>query len=105
MTGITDYQEIVKVTTTNEVTQITTEEVKVIVKSYDVVQVYNEGSQTQLFPFTNITEFTATHNLGRNTTVSVVDENGVQIRVRVSQTQNTVTIYSNVSISGKLIIV
>lgn len=44
MTGITDYQEIVKVTTTNEVTQITTEEVQVIVKSYDVVQVYNEGN-------------------------------------------------------------
>lgn len=77
-----------------------------IIEARDALVIYsNDGGGVRSLPFSNITEFTATHNLGRLVGAQVLDENGKEIGVVITRTFNTVTIYSDILISGTLIII
>lgn len=102
---ITATVETVQVVeTTEEVVVVATEQQVQLIEAREIIEVHSDGGGVQSFAFSNITQFTATHNLGRSVIASVIDGSGNQIHVQTTQTQNSVTIYSNVSISGKLII-
>lgn len=78
-----------------------------LVVSKNIVMQSVQGSNVNphAYIFTNITSFTATHNLGRYVNVEVSDLIGKSIEVSISQTMNTTTIESNSLISGTLTII
>ena len=63
-----------------------------------------QPDESMTFPFVNLLEQTFTHNKGRLVKTEVFDTNGKEMGVSVSQTINTVTVRSNVPVSGTLYI-
>lgn len=110
---VKQFETPVKVSTTNEVVKVTTEEVAVQVKAYDVIQVSNPGSggdaEGYYYAFVNTQSIVVPANIHGVTKVKgvrVLDATNVEFfgNVEISQTTQQVEVAFRKNMTGTLII-